>query len=74
MQLINKFNKEFRLLLCVMDTFSKYAWVVHLKGKKCATITNAFQKILTENQTRYGYTKGVNFIIIIFKNGYKTMI
>ena len=28
MQLISKFNKEFRFLLCVIDTFSKYAWVV----------------------------------------------
>ena len=28
MQLISKFNKGFRFLLCVIDTFSKYAWVV----------------------------------------------
>ena len=27
-QLISKFNKEFRLLLCIIDIFSKYAWVV----------------------------------------------
>ena len=30
MQLISKFNKEFRFLLCVIDIFSKYAWVVPL--------------------------------------------
>ena len=48
MQLINKFNKEFRFLLCVIDIFSKYAWVVSLEGKKGITITNAFQKILKE--------------------------
>ena len=46
MQLINKFNKRFRFLLCVIDIFSKYAWVVPLKDKKGITITNAFQKIL----------------------------
>ena len=34
MQLITKFNKGFRFLLCVIDIFSKYAWVVHLKDKK----------------------------------------
>ena len=34
MQLISKFNKGFIFLLCVIDSFSKYAWVVHLKDKK----------------------------------------
>ena len=33
-QLISKFNKGFRFLLCVVDVFSKYAWVVPLKYKK----------------------------------------
>ena len=28
MQLLSKFNKEFRFLLCVIDIFSKYAWVI----------------------------------------------
>ena len=44
MQSISKFNKEFRLLLCVTDIYSKYAWVNPLKDKKEITITNAFQK------------------------------
>ena len=48
MQLINKFNKGFRFLLCVIDILSKYAWVVSLEDKKDITITNAFQKILKE--------------------------
>ena len=34
MQLISKFNKGFRFLLCVIDIFSKYTWVVPLKDKK----------------------------------------
>ena len=46
MQLISNFNKGFRFLLCVIDIFSKYAWVVLLKGKKGISIVNAFQKIL----------------------------
>ena len=52
MQLINKFNKGFRCLLCVIDIFSKYAWVVSLKDKKGITITNAFQKILKESNKK----------------------
>ena len=31
MQLISKFNKGFRFLLCVFDIYSKYAWAVPLK-------------------------------------------
>ena len=46
MQLISKFNKGFKFLLCVIDTYSKYAWVIPLKDKKGVTITNAFQKIV----------------------------
>ena len=34
MQLLSKFNKGFRFLLCVIDIFSKYAWVIPLKDKK----------------------------------------
>ena len=49
MQLINKFNKGFRFLLCVIDIYSKYAWVIPLKDKKAITIINAFQNILHES-------------------------
>ena len=45
-QLISNFNKGFRFLLCVIDIYSKYAWVISLKDKKRITITNAFQKVL----------------------------
>ena len=49
MQLISKFNKGFRFLLCLIDIFSKYAWVVPLKDKKGVSIVNAFHKILKES-------------------------
>ena len=49
MQLIIKFNKTIHFLLCVIDIFSKYAWVIPLKDKNGATITNAFQNILKES-------------------------
>ena len=48
MQLISKFNKGFRFLLCVIDIFSKYAWVFPLKDKKVVSIVDAFQKILDD--------------------------
>ena len=49
MQLISKFNKGIRFLLCVVDIFGKYAWVVPLKDKKGVSIVNAFQKILDDS-------------------------
>ena len=35
--------------MCVIDIFSKYAWVVHLKDKKGYTIIGGFPKILDES-------------------------
>ena len=49
MQLISRFNKRFRFSLCVIDIYSKYAWVIPLKDKKGITITNAFQKSIDES-------------------------
>ena len=46
MQLISKFNKIFKFLLCVIEICSKYACVISLKDKQGITITNAFQKVL----------------------------
>ena len=48
MQLLGKFNKGFRFLLCVIDIFSKYAWV----------IVNAFQKILNDSERSEAEDKG----------------
>ena len=44
MQLISKHNKGVKCLVCVIDLFSKYDWVVPLKDKKGVSIVNAFQK------------------------------
>ena len=52
MQLLSKFNKGFTFLLCVIDVFSKYAWVIPLKDKKGISIVNAFQKILKESNRK----------------------
>ena len=50
MQLLSKYNKGIRYLLCTIDIFSKYPWVVPLKNKKGTSIVNAFQKIISEER------------------------
>ena len=52
MQLISKFNKGFIFLLCVIDIFSKYAWVFPLRDKKGVSIVNAFQSILKDSNRK----------------------
>ena len=49
MQSISKFNKEFKFLLCVIDIYSKYPWVVPLKDKKGLSIVNTFEKNLKQS-------------------------
>ena len=44
MQSLSKYKKGYKYLLCPIDLFSKYAWVVHLKDK------NTFQKIISEGR------------------------
>ena len=52
MQLISKRNKGIRYLLCAIDLFGKYAFVVPLKDKKGVSIVNAFQKILNNSKRK----------------------
>ena len=44
MSLISRFNKGIKYLLCVIDSFSRYAWVVPLKNKKSDSIVEGFEK------------------------------
>ena len=44
MQSLSKYNKEIKYLMCAIDLFSKYAWVVPLEGKGVISIVNAFKK------------------------------
>ena len=48
MQSLSKYNKGIKYLLCAIDLFSKYAWVVPLKDKRGISIVNAFQKIISK--------------------------
>ena len=73
MQLITRHNEGIRYLLCVINIFSKYPWVVPLKDKKVVTIVIAFQSILNTSKrhpNKIWLIKVVNFIISLLKNGY----
>ena len=50
MQSLSKHNKGIKYLLCAIDLFSKYAWVVPLKDKRGISIVNAFQKIISKGR------------------------
>ena len=70
MQLIGEYNKGIKYVLCIIDLFSKYAWVVPLKDKKGATVTNAFQKILNSSKrkpNKIWADQGSEFYIMFLK-------
>ena len=74
MQLISKYNKEIRYLLCVFDLFSKYAWVVPLKYKKGVSIVNAFQSVLNSSKrkpSKIWVDRGSEFYNNLFKKWLK---
>ena len=45
-------NKNVKYLLCVIDVFTKYAWVKPLKDKKGKTVLNAFMEIVNESNRK----------------------
>ena len=55
MQSLSKYNKANKYLLCAINLFSKYVWVVPLKGKK------------ETSRIKYGLIKAANFTIILLK-------
>ena len=50
MRSLSKYNKWNMYLLCAIDLFSKYAWVVPIKDKKGTSIVNAFKKIISKRK------------------------
>ena len=74
MQLLSKYNKGIRFLLCVIDIFSKYAWVVPLKDKKGISIVKAFQIILKQSNkkpNKIWVDKGSEFYNAYFKKWFQ---
>ena len=69
-------NGNTKHLLCVVDVFTKYAWVKPMKDKKDKKVLKAFIKIMNDsitNQINYWLMKEKNFIIVILKNGLAIM-
>ena len=52
MQSLSKKNKGIKYLLCAIDLFRKYAFVVPLKDTKGISITNAFKKIIKQSNRK----------------------
>ena len=45
-------DKNVKYLLCVVDAFTKYAWVKPLKDKKGKTVFNDFIEIVDESNRK----------------------
>ena len=52
MQSLSRKNKGIKYLLCAIDLYSKYAFVIPLKDKKGISIVNAFNKIIKESNRK----------------------
>ena len=65
------FNCGVQYLLFIIYFFTKYAWVIPLKDKKCKTVLHGFIEIVNGSkcQIKCGLIEEKNFIIILCKNG-----
>ena len=52
MQSLSRKNKGIKYILCAIDLYSKYAFVIPLKHKKGISIVNAFDKIIEQSNRR----------------------
>ena len=52
MQSLSRKNKGIKYLLCAIDLYSKYAFVIPLKDKKGTSIVNAFNKIIKQSNRK----------------------
>ena len=52
MESLSSKNKSVKYLLCVIDVFSKYAWVKPLQDKNGEIVLNDFIKILNESNRK----------------------
>lgn len=48
---LSKHNNKYRYLLCIIDVFSKYAWVVPIKDKTGKTLVQAFKSVLKQGRS-----------------------
>ena len=52
MQSLSKENKGIKYLLCAVDLFSKYVFVIPLKDQKGISFVNAFNKIIKQSNRK----------------------
>ena len=52
MESLSRKNKSIKYLLCVIDLYSKYVFVIPLKDKKGISIVNAFNKIIKQSNRK----------------------
>ena len=52
MQSLSRKNKSIKYLLCAIDLYSKYAFVIPLKDKKGISVTNGFNKIIKQSNRK----------------------
>ena len=52
MQSLTRKNKGIKYLLCAIDLYSKYAFVIPLKNKKGISIVNGFNKIIKQSNRK----------------------
>ena len=45
-------NKNVKYILCAIDVFTKYSWVITLKDEKGRTVLNAFIEIVNESNRK----------------------
>ena len=72
MQSLSKKNKGIKYLLCAIDLYSKYAFVIPLKNKKGISIVNGFNKIIKQSNSakpnKIWVDQGSEFYNNVFKN------
>ena len=52
MQSLSRKNKVIKYLLCAIDLYRKYAFVIPLKDKKGISIVNAINKIIKQSERK----------------------
>ena len=71
MQSLSRKNKGIKYLLCAVDLFSKYAFVIPIKDKGGISIVNAFNKIIKQSNrkpNKIWVDQGGEFYNNVFEN------
>ena len=71
MQAFSSFDKGFKYILTVIYVFSKYAWAVPVKDTSAASVTKAFEKIISDRiPKKLWVDEGKEFYNATFKKNF----